>query len=218
MDAKHEICTMQILLIAATEQEVQPFIAANPGFDVLISGAGVPSTLYHLQKRMQQMDYDLIIQAGIAGTFTNDIKPGQTVLVKQDAFADLGTEQEEEFKTIFDAGLADKNEFPFEDGWLINKNEILNSSSLLTVKGVTVNKVTDDILQKRQVCHQFAPQVESMEGAALHYVCLQENIPFLQLRAISNTVGERNKTKWKMKEAFESLNIELSKLIKGLTD
>ncbi|HMK02537.1 MAG TPA: futalosine hydrolase [Ferruginibacter sp.] len=209
---------MQTLLIAATEQEVQPFIAAHPGFDALICGAGVPSTLYHLQKRMQQIDYDLIIQAGIAGTFSKDINPGQTVVVKQDAFADLGTECEEEFKTIFDAGLADKNEFPFEEGWLINKNEIITRSTLHAVKAVTVNKVTDDLLQKRQICHHFSPHVESMEGAALHYVCLQEKIPFIQLRAVSNMVGERNKTKWKMKEAIESLNIELSALIHGLTN
>ena len=67
---------MQILLIAATEQEVQPFIATNPSIDILISGAGVPSTMYHLQKRMHQIDYDLIIQAGIAGAYSGNIKPG----------------------------------------------------------------------------------------------------------------------------------------------
>jgi futalosine hydrolase len=31
-----------------------------------------------------------------------------------------------------------------------------------------------------------------MEGAALHFVCLQEDISFIQLRAISNFVGERD--------------------------
>ena len=207
---------MRILLIAATEAEVQPFMAANPGFDVLITGAGVPSTIYRLQKRIQQTHYDLIIQAGIAGSFCKEVKLAQTVLVKQDAFGDLGAELEEEFTTIFDAGLADKNEFPFEDGWLVNKNEMLNNASLTVVKGVTVNKVSDDTLQKYQLDKQFAPEVESMEGAALHYVCLQERIPFIQLRTVSNPVGERNKTKWKMKEAIKNLNNELSKLVNTL--
>jgi futalosine hydrolase len=138
------------------------------------------------------------------------------VLVSQDAFGDLGVEKEEEYTTIFDVGLADKNEFPFEDGWLINKNDIFKNPSLTVVKGVTVNKVSDDTLQKHQLIQQFNPHVESMEGAALHYVCLQENIPFIQVRAVSNPVGERNKTKWKMKEAIENLNIELSKLVNTL--
>ena len=58
---------MQILVIAATEQEIEPFTDANARVDVLITGVGVPSTIYHLQKRIHQMEYDLIIQAGIAG-------------------------------------------------------------------------------------------------------------------------------------------------------
>ena len=35
MKVKHEICAMQILLIAATEQEIQPFAANNTGVDII---------------------------------------------------------------------------------------------------------------------------------------------------------------------------------------
>jgi futalosine hydrolase len=62
--------------------------------------------------------------------------------------------------------------------------------------------------------NKFNPVTESMEGAALHYVCLMENIPFSQLRGISNYIGERNKKKWKMKEAILKLNDELIRIIK----
>ena len=209
---------MQILLIAATEAEIQPFTDANSGIDVLIPGAGVPSTLYHLQKRMHQIDYDHIIQAGIAGTFNDELHLGQTVLVKQDSFGDLGMEEKEIFTSIFKTGLAAKNEFPFKNGWLVNTNEIFKTSSLPSVKAITVNKVSDSLSQKRQLIKQFDPGIETMEGAALHYVCLQENIPFSQIRSVSNHVGERDKTKWKMKEAINNLNTELSKLINRLTD
>ena len=217
MKGKHEICNMQILLIAATEQEIQPFIATNAETDVLISGVGIPSTMYHLQKRMQQIDYDLIIQAGIAGTYNKDIKPGQTVLVKEDSFGDLGMEEKENFTPIFESALVDKNEFPFTNGWLVNTNKIFETSSLRSVKAITINKVSDSELQKQQLIKQFNADIESMEGAALHYVCLQENISFIQIRSISNYVGERDKTKWKMKEAIDNLNAELSKLITQLT-
>ena len=57
-----------------------------------------------------------------------------------------------------------------------------------------------------------------MEGAAFHYVCLQQKIPFIQLRAISNYVGERNKTKWKMKEAIINLNEKLIFLLTELSN
>jgi len=218
MKCNHEICPMQILLLAATEQEIRPFTEANTGIDVLVSGVGLPSAMYHLQKRMQQLDYDLIIQAGIAGSFSRKIELGQTVWVRQDTFGDLGTEEKEKFSSIFDSGLAGKNEFPFTDGWLVNNNELTKKIDPNSVTAVTVNKVTDSELQEQQIIKRFDPDIESMEGAALHYVCLQENIPFLQLRAISNFVGERDKTKWKMKEAINNLNTELLKLITGLTN
>ena len=217
MKAKHEICTMQILIIAATETEIQPFINADTGIDVLITGVGVPSTMYHLQKRIHQIDYDFIIQAGIAGSFNAAIELGKTVFVKQDCFADLGIEEEENYTPIFKTIFADSNEFPFTDGWLINADKHVSNTNLSIVKAITVNKVSDAELQKQQFIKLFNADIETMEGAALHYVCLQENIPFLQIRSVSNFVGERDKTKWKMKEAIENLNIELQKLINSLT-
>ncbi len=56
--------------------------------------------MYHLQKRLQQIEYDFVIQAGIAGTFTNDINLGETVLVKQDTFGDLGCEEKRIFTSL----------------------------------------------------------------------------------------------------------------------
>ncbi len=209
---------MQILLLSATEQEIKPFSGANTGTDILVSGVGVPAAMYHLQKRMQQIDYDLIIQAGIAGTFNSGVRLGQVVLVKQDTFADLGAEEKENFIPLFESGLADKNEFPFTNGWLVNNSKLMQQTTLEVVSAVTVNKVSDSLLQKQQLVKHFNAGIESMEGAALHYICLQENIPFLQLRSVSNLVGERDKTKWKMKEAIDNLNTELLKLIHGLTD
>lgn len=209
---------MQILLIAATAEEIKPVTEANPGIDILVTGVGVPSTIYHLQKRVHQLEYDLIIQAGIAGTFNSKLDPGTTVWIKQDCFGDLGTEEKGIFVPVFETGLSDKNEFPFSDGWLVNNNSITNTMQIGSAIGITVNKVTDSPIQKKQLIEHFNPSIESMEGAALHYVCLQENIPFLQLRSVSNNVGERDKSKWKMKEAIGNLNDELQKLFTQLNN
>ena len=112
--------------------------------------------------------------------------------------------------------MFNKNEFPFENGWLVNKNKILQQSTLEVVKAVTINKVTDKGSIKQQLIDSFNPDIETMEGAALHYVCLHQNIPFIQLRAISNYVGERDKTKWKIDLAISNLHNELIKLLKQL--
>lgn len=208
---------MQILVIAATDREIEPFTAANSQVDVLITGVGAPSTMYHLQKRIQQVDYDCIIQAGIAGCFNDEIESGRVVMVNQDCFADLGIEEKGIYRPIFNTGFADKDEFPFTDGWLVNTNDVLAKTKLPKVKALTVNKISDSALQKQQFISSFNADIESMEGAALHYVCLQEKIPFLQIRSISNLVGERDKTKWKIKEAVENLNHELTIVINQLT-
>ncbi len=208
---------MQILLIAATPFEIELFINTYKNVDILITGVGTPATIYHLQKRLQQAEYDLVIQAGIAGAFSSDLQLGQTVLVKQDTFGDIGAEEKRIYTPFFNTGLINGQEFPYANNWLINSSEgLFKHSELKWVKGITVNKVSDSFLQKLQLTDTFDPQIESMEGAALHFVCLQEEISFIQIRSISNYVGERDKSKWKMKEAIENLNIELTQLIKQL--
>ena len=53
-------------------------------------------------------------------------------------------------------------------------------------------------------------------GAALHYIGRDLHAPFIQLRAVSNYVGERNKSKWKMQEAIYNLNESLLQLLDEL--
>jgi futalosine hydrolase len=209
---------MKLLITAATTNEIAGFSCPAHNTDILITGAGIVSTLYHLQKRIQQVDYDMIIQAGIAGTFTGELQLGETVLVQQDTFGDLGAEEKNVFISLFEMGLADKDEFPFTNGWLVNQNKWLGQFDLKKVNAITVNTVSDDVLLKQQREKKFSSGIETMEGAALHYLCLQENIPFLQVRSISNWVGERDKAKWLMKASIENLGAELTGLVKKLND
>ena len=207
---------MKLLITAATKNEIALFSSGDEDTDILIAGVGIVSTLYHLQKRLQQIDYEMIIQAGFAGSFTDEIELGETVIVQQDTFGDLGAEENNYYKTIFDMGLADKDEFPFTNGWLTNKNDWVDMAGYKKVNAITVNKVSDSMILKQQRENTFNPHIETMEGAALHYICLQENIPFLQLRTISNIVGERDKIKWRLTAAVENLDTALNQLIKKI--
>ncbi len=225
MKCIHEFCKMHILLTAATEFELKPILLIlqkeqyqlnGHTIAILITGVGQVNTTYQLTINLQNKKPDLIIQAGIAGSFSKQLILGGPVLIKQDGFGDVGIEEKENFTTLFDAGFAEKNNFPFTDGWLINTNEILYHSPLPVVTAITVNKVSDSLLQIRQLKSEFDADIETMEGAAFHYVCLQQKIPFIQIRSISNLVGERDKSKWQIKSAISNLNIELEKLIKQL--
>ena len=207
---------MNVLIVAATQFEIKPFLEEKKSVDILISGVGIAPVVFYLTKKIFENKYDFIIQAGIAGSFTDRFNLGETVMVKEDTFADVGIEENGKIQTLFETGFMDKNEFPYTNGWLINKRDLLQKNILPVVKGITVNKVTGDDLQNKINEEKFSAAVESMEGAAFHYVCLQQKINFLQLRSISNKVGERDKAQWKIKEAIENLNTELIKIIDNL--
>lgn len=207
---------MDVLIVAATTFEIEPFLKRNKNADILITGIGIPATIFHLTKKLVEKKYGLVIQAGIGGAFQNSLNPGEVVLVNEDAFADIGMDEKGNFKSLFDTGFLDRNDFPYTGGWLINNLSFFEKNNLPKVRGVTINKITDDPRQVKMIQEKFSPQVESMEGAAFHYVCLQEKINFLQVRAISNQVGERDKTKWQIKKAVENLNNELLKIIEKI--
>lgn len=216
---------MNPLLIAATAKEIDPFLQQYrngsrypfPDIDVLITGIGLTAATYHLTKQIQIKKPDLVIQAGVAGCFDKQIRLGTVVSVKQDTIADESVIELKKLKTLFDLNLIPQNQFPYQKGWLVNPgNMLLKKSKLKKVKGISVNQITSSRQMINFYKKLFNPTVESMEGAALHYVCLMENIPFIQIRSISNYVGERNKKKWDMKKSISTLNTVLLELIKKI--
>jgi futalosine hydrolase len=120
----------------------------------------------------------------------------------------------ENLKTLFDLNLVPQDQYPYKKGWLINPNqEILKKTKLKIVKGISVNQISTSKQMIKFYRDVFDPVIESMEGAALHYVCLMEKVPFLQLRSVSNYIGERNKKKWNMMDSIVNLNETLVKTI-----
>ena len=107
-----------------------------------------------------------------------------------------------------------QDQHPYKKGWLINPNkDALKKTKLKIVKGISVNQISTSKQMIQFYKDTFDPVTESMEGAALHYVCLMENIPFLQIRSISNYIGERNKKKWDMNQSIYDLNNALVSII-----
>jgi futalosine hydrolase len=55
-----------------------------------------------------------------------------------------------------------------------------------------------------------------MEGAAFMYACLINNIPFAQVRAVSNIVERRNRDRWRMPEAIRNLGAAAVRIVETL--
>lgn len=215
---------MYILLVAATKLEIQATLqflneqnyeCNDHEIDVLISGVGAISTTYLLTYNINNMRPDYLIQAGICGSFTTDHAPGDVVFVSEETTGDLGVEENNDFKDVFDMNLQETATGPYTGKWLVNPFcDDWNEYDLPFVKGVTINEITTQPQRIDQLKKKYFADIETMEGAAFHYTALMERIPFMQVRAVSNYVGERDKSKWKMKEAIEELNWQLVEIFK----
>ncbi len=181
------------------------------------SGVGMLASAVSITKMVLEDKPDLIIQAGIAGCFDQSAALGKVVMIKDEALADMGVEEDGKWKDIFDLKLEKSSYHPFErrklpNPWLAKYNLL----KLPEVNGITINEISTDKERIQQLIKKYDPFIESMEGAALHYVCREAGIPFVQIRAISNYIGERNKTNWKIKEAIDNLNQALLKYVDRL--
>ena len=206
--------TMNVLITAATEFEILTLndrlktLAIPPNkleVNTLITGIGGVATTYSLVKALEQNRPDFSIQMGIAGSFDRDLAPGSVVYVKEELMGDMGAEENNEFRDLFDLALLKKDAFPFEGRMLRNPSSFNADSGLKAVRSIGINEITTRQERIELLQRKYHPVVESMEGAAFHYVCLQEKIPFLQIRAVSNYVGERDKKKWNIQLAIANL-------------
>lgn len=217
---------MKIGIAAATAFEIQPTIdfllqshtqQSKHEFELLITGIGSIASAYQLANFIIRKSPDYMLQAGIGGSFNTTLQLGDTVIIRDDVTGDMGVEENNLFRDLFDMGFMEPDTKPYTEGRLINPYITdWERHGLPIVHGITVNEITSsqqriNLLRKKYNC-----DIESMEGAAFHHVCLQENIPFLQLRSISNYIGERDKGNWKLKESITNLNQALIKIIQQI--
>lgn len=211
---------MRLLLCAATQLEIEAtitFLNNHPEYktkmDVLITGVGLTAATYQLTKKVLSDRPRFILQAGICGSLDNYLSPGHIVVVEKETIGDLGVMEKGNFSSVFNLGFAQLNEEPWSNGRLCNNISVLQKTGLTIADGVTINEITTNHDRINFYREHLKANIETMEGAALHYVALCEKIPFLQLRSVSNYVGERDKNKWAVREAIANLNIELQRML-----
>jgi len=187
------------------------YIKHGSSWKLFVAGIGTVPVIYNLTKHFATNRYDRVIHGGIAGSYFLPLQPGEVVQVVRDTFVDMGIDQGGIFRWIFHENLWKPDEKPFRNGWIeVEEDRKLN---LEAVSGITVDLVTAGAERKARLTERFNPQIESMEGAAVLYVCKMEDIPVIQIRSISNYVGVRDRHNWKTDEAIEALTKVISDLI-----
>lgn len=217
--------TKKILLVAATLQEVEsialaldcsPSAVVESGrpfqlyrgerVDCLITGVGQFFTTLALTTTLIHNNYGAAVQAGIGGSFSGDYPIGSVVSVVEDAFADCGAETRDGFLDLFEMGLWNPEQSPFLKGMVLQQpSSIQEATKLPSVRGVTVNRTLSAESSIAWISEHFSPVTVSMEGAPFLYMCAHFGISCLQVRAISDRVGPRNKESWDIPAAIGAL-------------
>lgn len=216
----------KVLIVAATKLEIEPllqhynFNVTGEGLfaalscddiSVLITGVGMVNTAFQMG-RYSNHAFDYVMNLGIAGAFNRSLKIGDVVIVAEDTIAEMGAEDGTGFIKYLDLNLGGTNEYK-NDSKL--KNPHLGGLNL--VKAITVNKVHGNEASIKKIVELFNPDIESMEGAAFMRACTNMSANCMQLRAISNFVEKRDKSKWNITLAVKNLNTVAIDFIRALS-
>jgi futalosine hydrolase len=214
---------MNILLVSSTELEVKPILDAtdkitalsaflyqgaytNHTLSVLITGIGMTNTAMRLSAALAQNHYDIVIQTGIAGSYTRNHQIGTVLEIVQENYADLGAESRK--GQFLDLEILGFPSFTDKDNKLYFntfQNPVPSTFDVSKVVSNTVNLCSGTLntIKKRLV--YFPAEVENMEGAAFFQTCIFYGQRFYAFRAVSNYVETRNTAQWSIPLAVQNV-------------
>lgn len=218
----------RMLLAAAAPKEVEavakPFGVAtadlqpwrvttiNDRFDLLMTGVGKANAAGAVARAFDPALHTLVINLGVAGALPESgVSIGDVVIGTASVFADEGITTNERFQDIADVGFPP---FPSGKSACQPPSVLLEAVDDLGTAGViaTVSACSGSDAQAHAIRSRTGALVEAMEGAAIGLVVAWVNsirggdAPFLEIRTISNTTGNREAQVWDLPAALASLS------------
>jgi futalosine hydrolase len=192
-----------------------------PVFDLLAAGVGpaaaAAATAAALTTAALTEDphgpYDLVVSAGIGGGFQPHAPVGSLVLADEITAADLGAETAEGFVPVTELGFGAVTHRPPES--LVR--EVAALTEALTGAVLTVNTVTGSAGRAAELRRRHPRALaEAMEGFGVAEAAAAHGVPVLELRAVSNPVGPRDRAAWRIGDALAALTGAFGKLAPAL--
>ncbi|WP_443049619.1 futalosine hydrolase [Streptomyces sp. HD] len=188
--------------------------AGLAGVEVIAAGVGpalaAASTATSLTTAaLAGAPYGLVVSAGIAGGFAPHAPVGSLVVADEITAADLGAETPDGFLPVTELGFGTVTHRPPEA--LVREVAAATGArpgAVLTVSTVTGTAVRAARLRER---HPTA-LAEAMEGFGVAEAAAAHRTPVLELRAISNPVGPRDRAAWRIGDALAALAEAFGKL------
>jgi futalosine hydrolase len=199
-----------ILIVIATELEAARLPKLERAITV-VSGIGAVNAALTTQAGILEHKPSMVLSVGIGGAYPNSgLQPGVAAVSSQIVYAGLGAMDGETFLDLEQLGfsLLERNGAKTFNALPVSglarafaEAAEIARGPFLTLETVTGSSETASRLE-RQVPGAL---VEGMEGAGVAHVAFKHNIPCLEVRGISNMVGPRDRSKWKIPEAMQAL-------------
>jgi futalosine hydrolase len=216
----------EVLVLAATSLEAAQLQSLPSA--LVISGIGAVNTAHALTRELVKVPGPrLVIQVGIAGAYVPAGLPvGSVVLASEEVYADVGVVTPDGWLSLEDIGFplveagaarpARYNHFPLDEYLVARAASVCGPLIAGTGRFLTLSQVTGVRAAGDGLHHRFGALCESMEGAAAAHVCALHDVPFLEVRGISNLVENRNRETWRIQEAADAAQAVVRHILENL--
>ncbi|WP_338554163.1 futalosine hydrolase [Paenibacillus sp. KS-LC4] len=215
MDAGPNILIMTP--VTAEKDAVCLGLQNNPRFHVTEAGVGPAEAAVRTTLALTRGSYELVICMGIAGGFEGRAAVGSLVIADAIIAADLGAETQDGFSSLDTLGfgtstIAANVQAAAIAAALAQAGLAAALAPILTLSTVTGTAATAQVLSERFP----RAAAEAMEGFGVASAAQSFGIPVLEIRAISNAVGPRDRSAWRIGEALQALEAAGSTLLEVL--
>lgn len=176
-------------------------------FDLLLTGVSKASAAGGVATVLDPRRHAAVLSIGIGGAYPIDppLALGQTVVATQSIMADEGVQTPETFISCAKLGFPlndTSGDGVISDPALFDLLEPLGDRSG-PVATVSTCSGTDALVEHYRT--RTSTIAESMEGAAVGLVAARRSVPFIELRVLSNTTGDRAGQAWDIPGAVRAL-------------
>jgi len=182
-------------------------VTGDNAVDVIAAGVGpalaAASTATALTTAaLNGTPYTLVVSAGIAGGFQPDAPVGSLVVADEITAADLGAETADGFVPVTDLGFGTVTHRPPES--LVR--DLTAATGARTGAVLTVSTVTGTAARAAELRARHPRALaEAMEGFGVAEAAASHGLPVLEVRAVSNPVGPRDRAAWRIGDALAAL-------------
>ncbi len=175
--------------------------------DVLVAGVGPAAAAVGAATALAHGAYDLVVSAGIAGGFPAHAPLGAVVVSDEIVAADLGAQTQDGYLTVEELGFG-RSAHPCPAGLTARIARALADGGQhhLVAPVLTVSTVTGTAARAAELAalHPRAA-AEAMEGFGAAEAAAAHGVPVVEIRAVSNAVGPRDRAAWRIGQAMDSL-------------